>query len=76
MTPGTGVRVQSRCTANGRTGTVAETALFWRLMGWRRVEFDPKPHRPSWGVFPASELQRIADAERPAPAQSSLWGAP
>lgn len=75
MTPGSSVRVQSKCIANGRTGTVTETHPFWKLMGWSRVELDSKPGWPTWGIFPAGELVRIGDAERVMPAQGSLWGA-
>lgn len=69
MTPGSTVRISSKCTSNGRVGTTTETPLFWRLMGWHRVEFDAAP---AWGIFPAGEL---VACERAQPAQTSLWGA-
>lgn len=71
MMPGSSVRIASRCLHNARTGVVTETPLFWAMLGWHRVELDPAPPYPTWGIFPATELHAAA---RPQPAQASLWG--
>ena len=73
MTPGSSVRITSKCTANGRTGVVTGPSNFEE--GWLRVELDPRPPFPTWGLFPPGELQPIAAGERiAAPTQASLFG--
>jgi hypothetical protein len=70
---GTSVRIASRCTANGRTGVVTETAKFWADMAWVRVELDP-PGLISWSIFPPHELEPIRVIERPGKGQADLFG--
>lgn len=59
---GTSVRINSKCSSNGRTGIVTETPTFWAAMGWHRVALDA-PTRA--GIYPASELVVITAGERP-----------
>lgn len=70
MKPGTAVRIESKCIANGRTGTVTKTAPFWAALKWARVELDP-PGLISWSIFPPGELREF---KRPAPPQGDLFG--
>jgi hypothetical protein len=75
VSPGACVRITSRCIGNGRTGIVTETPAVWADRGWHRVDLDPKPSFPTWGIFPPDELSPIKATVRTGqPAQASLFG--
>ena len=55
MTPGTSVRVESRCSLHGRTGVVVSEPVAWP--GWRLVTLDAVPGCAGSGILPVAELR-------------------